>query len=125
MSAKYLMSSLTRHVTRNVRHVSTSTHVMATYQVHLVHTKGEFNKNVMKNDKIVLMEFTAAWCRPCRNLHPKLKAGILKSEIDLDLAKVDLARKFKTRKIEDGDNHSSSGDRQRSEPTLHCSGCDC
>ena len=86
------MSLVTRHVVRSVRHVSTSSHVMAKYSVHLVQTKGEFNKKVMKNDKPVVVEFTAAWCRPCRNLHPKLKAGILKSEIDLDLAKVDLAR---------------------------------
>ena len=85
MSAKYLMSSL-------MRHVSTSTHAIATYRVHLVQTKGEFNKKVMMNDKPVVVEFTAAWCRPCRHLYPRLEAGIAKSEIDVDLAKVDLAR---------------------------------
>ena len=85
MSAKYLIS-LTRHVARNARHVFTSTHVMATYHVHLVHTKGEFNKKVMINDKTVVVEFTVAWSKRCRNLHPKLEAGILKSEINVDLA---------------------------------------
>ena len=93
------MSLVTRHVVRSVRHVSTSSHVMVTYQVHLVQTKGEFNKKVMKNDKPVVIEFTAAWSNRCRNLHPKLEAGILKSEIYVDLAKVDLARmKLPTRK---------------------------
>ena len=76
MSAKYLMSSLTRHVTRNARHVSTSSHVMATYQVHLVQTKGEFNKKVMKNDKPVLIEFTAANCSMEQALQePSSEAG--------------------------------------------------
>ena len=92
MSAKFLVSSLSRHVAWNVRHVSTSTQVMATYQVHLVQTKGEFNNKVMMNVKPVVVEFTAAWSRPCRNLHPRLEAGILKSKIDVDLAKSDHAR---------------------------------
>ena len=74
MSAKFLMSLVTRHVARNVRHVSTSSHVMATYRVQ---TKGEFLDKVTNSDKPVVVNFPAEWFDICRNLLPRIGAGIL------------------------------------------------
>ena len=90
MSAKSLMSSVSRHVARNVRHVSTSSHVMATYRVHLVESVDEFDK-VMKSDRPVVVDFTAEWCAPCQELLPRLEAAIINAEIEVDLAKVDVS----------------------------------
>ena len=70
MSAMALMSSVSRHVARNVRHVSTRTHAMSTYQVFLVQTKDEFLDKVTNSDKPVLVNSTASWCDLCRNLLP-------------------------------------------------------
>ena len=77
MSAISLMFSATRHVARNVRHVSTSTQVIATYQVNLVKTKDEFLDKVTNSDKPVVVNFPAEWFDICRNLLPRIGAGIL------------------------------------------------
>ena len=91
MSAKSLMSSVSRNVARNERHVSTSRHVMATYRVHLVESVDEFEDKVMKSDRPVVVDFTAGWCAPCQELLPMLEAAIVNAEIEVDLAKVDVS----------------------------------
>ena len=85
------MSLVTRHVVRSVRHVSTSSHVMATYRVHLVESVDEFEDKVMKSDRPVVVDFTAGWCAPCQELLPRLEAAIINAEIEVDLAKVDVS----------------------------------
>ena len=86
--AKYLMSSVTRHVARNVRPLSTSRPVMVTYQVQ---TEEEFHNKVMNSSKPVVVDFCATWCHLCKEFQPRLEAAIIQNaENKVDLAKVDI-----------------------------------
>ena len=87
MPAKNLLSSVTRQVATNVRHVSTSRHAMNTYKVE---TENEFQDKVMNGDKPVVVEFTATWCKPCKLLLPNLEAAIQQADNKVDHARVDI-----------------------------------
>ena len=51
--------------------------------------KDEFENEILKADKAVLVDFFATWCGPCRSLGPVLEK-ISTSRIDFDIAKVDI-----------------------------------
>ena len=48
-------------------------------------TKNNFEKEVLKSDKPVLLDFWAAWCGPCRMISPTIDAI---AEEKADVAKV-------------------------------------
>ena len=88
MPAKSLMSSMARQVARNTRQVSTSSNLMKKYQVQSVE---EFKDKVMNGGrKPVLVNFTAPWCGPCKELEPRLEAAIKNACVKVDIAKVDI-----------------------------------
>ena len=48
----------------------------------------EFDTHVLENDGIVLVDFSATWCGPCKMQKPVLEE--MESEVDLDIYSVDV-----------------------------------
>jgi len=53
-------------------------------------TKKEFEQNVLKSDKLVLVDFWAAWCMPCRAMAPALEEIAKKMNEQVDVVKVNI-----------------------------------
>ncbi len=53
-------------------------------------TKDEFSKHVLKNSKLVLVDFWAEWCPPCRAMAPILDATAKKMDESVDIVKVNI-----------------------------------
>lgn len=53
-------------------------------------TKKEFEEKVLKSDKLVLVDFWAAWCMPCRAMAPALESVAKKMDKDVDIVKVNI-----------------------------------
>lgn len=49
----------------------------------------EFSKEVLENEKAVLVDFYASWCPPCKMLAPVLEK-ISNSRADFDIIKVNI-----------------------------------
>ncbi len=74
-------------------------------------TKSEFNDKVLASKKLVLVDFWAEWCPPCRAMAPILHDVADEMDANVDIVKVD---------IESGaDNAALAGDYQvRSIPNM-------
>ncbi|XP_037934840.1 thioredoxin C-1-like [Teleopsis dalmanni] len=59
-------------------------------EIFLVKTMEDFDKKVKKNEKIVIVDFFATWCNPCKMLTPRIEAIIDEMAGDVELAKVDI-----------------------------------
>ncbi len=55
----------------------------------LKHIKDNFESEVLKSEKPVLVDFFATWCGPCEMIAPILEK-IAKERTDFDIAKVDI-----------------------------------
>lgn len=53
-------------------------------------TKQEFDNVVLGSDKVVLVDFWAEWCPPCRAMSPILHAVADKMDKNVDIVKVNI-----------------------------------
>lgn len=58
--------------------------------LHTTTTRDEFTEKVLKNDKLVLVDFWAQWCPPCRAMAPTLEAVAHDLDAKFDVVKVDV-----------------------------------
>lgn len=50
----------------------------------------EFEEKVLNNDKLVLVDFWAQWCPPCRMMAPILEKVASDKDAKLDVVKIDI-----------------------------------
>lgn len=75
-------------------------------------TKSEFDNKVLKSKKLVLVDFWAVWCGPCRAMAPLLHELADKHDADIDVVKVNIE--------ESQDNQLLAGEYQvRSIPNMN------
>ena len=53
-------------------------------------TSNIFNSDVLENEKLVLVDFWAEWCGPCKQIAPRLEELENKYENNLSVCKVDV-----------------------------------
>lgn len=52
--------------------------------------KSDFEDKVLKSDKVVLVDFWAAWCAPCRMMSPILDNVAKKFSEDVEVVKINI-----------------------------------
>lgn len=55
-----------------------------------VSNASDFNDNILKSDKPVLVDFWAPWCGPCKMVAPELEAVALEYEDKAIIAKINV-----------------------------------
>ena len=58
--------------------------------LHNITTRDEFETHVLKSNKLVLVDFWATWCPPCRAMAPTLEAVAKEMDTKFDVVKVDI-----------------------------------
>ncbi len=56
--------------------------------LYITTTQQEFEEKVQKNNKLVLVDFWATWCPPCRMMAPILEK--IAADDEIDIVKVDV-----------------------------------
>lgn len=75
-------------------------------------TAENYEQEVAKSDKKVLIDFWAAWCGPCRMIAPALEE-IAAERSDIKVCKVNVDEQSELAKKISGDEYSYAGRRKR------------
>ncbi|XP_055387162.1 thioredoxin-like [Condylostylus longicornis] len=59
-------------------------------EIFKVQSPEEFEEKVKKSDKVVIVDFFATWCNPCKMLTPRIETVIGEKKGAVKLAKVDI-----------------------------------
>jgi thioredoxin 1 len=62
-------------------------------------TKQEFTEKVLQSDKLVLVDFWAEWCPPCRAMAPALHDVAKELDATFDVVKVDIEDTAENREL--------------------------
>lgn len=62
-------------------------------------TKDDFKKKVLDSQKVVLVDFWAEWCMPCRAMSPILDMLSRKMADDVDIVKVNIEESDENRQL--------------------------
>lgn len=60
------------------------------YEIFKIQSQEEFDQKVTKSDKLVVVDFFATWCNPCKMLTPRIESIIGEKAGTVKLAKVDI-----------------------------------
>ncbi len=55
-----------------------------------INNKKDFKEKVLDSDKLVLVDFWAQWCPPCRAMAPVLQVIAAKMDKEVDIVKIDV-----------------------------------
>lgn len=58
--------------------------------LYTISTRKEYEEKVLHGDKLVLVDFWAQWCPPCRAMAPTLEALAKDLDASFDVVKVDI-----------------------------------
>ncbi len=61
--------------------------------------KADFTSNVIESDKLVLVDFWAAWCAPCRMMSPILDNVAKKLANDIEVVKINIEESEENRQL--------------------------
>ncbi|KAL9901438.1 thioredoxin, mitochondrial [Glossina fuscipes] len=59
-------------------------------EIFQVQSTEDFEQKVKKSDKVVIVDFFATWCNPCKMLTPRLESIVGEKAGSVKLAKVDI-----------------------------------
>ena len=75
---------------KSITPAKTKTVTKETKSLITINSKAEFNTKILKADKVVLVDFHAVWCPPCRKLGPIIEKIAAESNGKYFVAKIDI-----------------------------------
>ncbi|KAG5678024.1 hypothetical protein PVAND_007732 [Polypedilum vanderplanki] len=69
------------------RNVSTSSRL---FDIFKVQDEKDFEERVLKSKNVVVVDFMATWCNPCKMLGPRIEKVVEENKGKVSLAKVDI-----------------------------------
>ena len=78
--------NITRSLVKSVQRNITTTSQL--HDIFKVQDEKDFEERVLKSKKVVIVDFMALWCGPCKLLTPRIESVINENKDKVSLAKV-------------------------------------